>query len=155
MTEQGSSQSDIDTMELPAAMSNWDVLIGFVQKQVDQSLNGSEKSYGVLLSAEELLSNIIRVAEACPDPSARQVSIRVSASNVTSGDQPYFLLQISDNGDQFDPCFDDISDHIPDTPVDNRAIGGLGLYLVKTSVDKVTYTHEKGYNVYAITTYLS
>lgn len=136
----------LGSLERPASMDAWDELIGFIQAQVEQALPDSRKSYGVLLASEELLSNMVRVAEessATPTP----VDIRLRAWLVGEGGTT-FELEISDNGTPFDPQFERIADTMPDIPIEERPIGGLGLYLVKSSVDQASYSYQDGRNTY-------
>ena len=155
MTSDGDDRILLASIQLPAEMSSWDDLMSFIKSQVDLTLGDSEKTYGVLLSAEELLSNIIRDSSLESNTASEARVVGVSSWRAHNGDDDCFELEISDNGPPFDPHFDDISDQIPSTPVEQRSLGGLGLYLVKTSVDQVSYSYIDGHNVYALITRLS
>ena len=54
-------------------------------------------------------------------------------------------IQITDDGIPFDPLKDA---KIPDTdaPLEDRPIGGLGVHLVRTMMDEVSYRREDGKN---------
>jgi anti-sigma regulatory factor (Ser/Thr protein kinase) len=63
-------------------------------------------------------------------------------------------LQFSDNGPPFDPQFEMLDTSVADVPIQKRQIGGLGLFLIKTSVDKVDYAYVDRRNLYTIDTRL-
>ena len=54
-------------------------------------------------------------------------------------------IEITDDGIPFDPLHDA---KIPDTdaPLEDRPIGGLGVHLVRTMMDEVSYRREDGKN---------
>ncbi len=56
-----------------------------------------------------------------------------------------FTLTVSDTGNPFDP----LAAPPPDTEaaMEDRPIGGLGIYLIRTMMDVVEYRHEDGHNV--------
>lgn len=148
----------IATIRKPAVMDHWDALMDFVREQVERNLGSTKKSYGVLLAAEELLSNIVREREGCDDheanPEADSTHVEVSSWH-DSGVQPeIFELILRDDGPAFDPHFDAIPTEHPEIPVEQRRIGGLGLFLVKNSVEQVSYAYVDGHNVYQLTTSL-
>lgn len=54
-------------------------------------------------------------------------------------------IEISDDGPRFDPLQDaPLPD--PDAALDDRPVGGLGVYLVREMVDEVSYRYEDGRN---------
>lgn len=50
----------------------------------------------------------------------------------------------------FDPHFDSVDESVVDVPLHERTIGGLGLLLVKKSVDSVSYQYRNPFNVYRL-----
>ena len=58
------------------------------------------------------------------------------------------MIQLVDSGKPFDP----LTRPDPDLTLDaeDRGIGGLGIYMVKTSMDRVTYEREDGQNVFTM-----
>ncbi len=54
-------------------------------------------------------------------------------------------IEVIDDGRPFDPLLDAA---LPDTnaPIEDRAVGGLGLYLVRTTMDEMQYKREQGKN---------
>ena len=147
--EVNSSQS-LSHIEAVASMDNWDLFMTFIQNQCSINIKDSSKSYGVVLAAEELISNIIRASESNASGS-KSVILRIFSKSRTSGSFDYFDLITKDNGIQFDPRFQDLKVDT-DLPVNEREIGGLGLFLVKSSVDQVKYEWQDNHNVYTLST---
>ena len=140
------------SLELPADMDHWDDLFGFVQNEAQHYLQGNAKEYGLNLACEELISNIIRYNPSeAPDGSGMTIQIHSSVV----GDPRRLRLIISYNAAPFDPRFQDLSTSVDDTAIENRRIGGLGLFLIKNSVDHVSYEFISGRNVYTVDTDLS
>ena len=63
---------------------------------------------------------------------------------------PEVALDLVDTCSRFDPQFEKIPSRMDDVPVQQRAIGGLGLFLVKTSVDEVQHSYADGMNHYRL-----
>ena len=63
-------------------------------------------------------------------------------------DDNMFFVTFSDSGMPYNP----LEKEDPDTTLDveERPIGGLGIYMVKKSMDKVEYEHKDGKNVFTI-----
>lgn len=129
-------------------MDSWDCLINFIERQTENSSLSKAKKYGMKLAVEELLSNIIRHNS----PSQlSQSSSTVEVYRLTDPEAPSsFFLQIKDNGLPFDPHFDSLDESVVDVPLHERTIGGLGLLLVKKSVDSVSYQYCNPFNVYRL-----
>ncbi|MCP9808754.1 ATP-binding protein [Cyanobium sp. HWJ4-Hawea] len=136
----------------PASMESWDQFISFVETQAALLLGEGSANYRLRLAFEELLSNIIRYSgelDAGPsaDSAADQAHVWIRSFR-SPGSQPQFVLEIEDNGPYFDPGIDQprqIESHLP---IDERQIGGLGLFLVQQSVDHVDYAWIANRNRY-------
>ena len=144
------SSKSLSHIEAVASMENWDLFMTFIQNQCSINIKDSSKSYGVVLAADELISNIIRASESNALGS-KSVILRIFSKSRTSGSFDYFDLITKDNGIQFDPRFQDLKVDT-DLPVNEREIGGLGLFLVKSSVDQVKYEWQDNHNVYTLST---
>lgn len=148
METQGSRHL-LGKIERLATSEHWDILLQFVEEQVQRHVKNSRKSYGVTLAAEELLSNIMRdssISNLKLGPS----TIQITCWGIMASDQNRFELQISDDAAPFDPKLQCIPTSLPDTPIEDRKIGGLGLFLIKTSVDEVRYSYNHGRNTYQL-----
>ena len=89
----------------------------------------------LMVAADEIFANIVRYSH------ATWWSLRVE-----SGERPKSVcLTFTDDGVAFDPL--EIRD--PDTSLSaqDRAVGGLGILIVKKTMSPVTYRREDGCNV--------
>ncbi|MGD9591537.1 MAG: ATP-binding protein [Candidatus Berkiella sp.] len=95
----------------------------------------------ILLCVDELITNIIAHAYTDKQEHAVLLECRVFKDSIE--------LELRDDGVQFDPT----KQTRPNTnlAVDERDIGGLGIHLVMTLMDKVEYIREGDFNVLKIT----
>ena len=90
------------------------------------------KIYMINLALDELITNSVTYGL-----SARvEVSLEVTDTVLS--------LTITDNGPRFDPT--ELKDPDVLSPLEERAVGGLGVHLVKTFADRVTYEFTGGTN---------
>ncbi len=91
----------------------------------------------VNVALDELLANELSHGMAGRDTGSVTVEVEL--------DQDRVKVTITDNGPQFDP----FSQAAPDTTlsIDERAIGGLGIHLVRQLMDDVSYERRDGRNV--------
>ena len=92
------------------------------------------------LIAEELLSNIVRAA----GTQARGVELSMDCALLPSG----IVLTVRDDGPGFDPL--SLPDPQLDADIADRAIGGLGIPIVKQLADDCRYMRSGGWNVLEI-----
>ena len=64
---------------------------------------------------------------------------------ILTSEKDALTIEITDNGLPFDPRNAGLN-HSLDAPLEERPIGGLGLYLVNTLMDKLHYKREEGRN---------
>lgn len=70
------------------------------------------------------------------------------ATSVTVGcetEEGKVILRFADNGRPYDPTKN--TDPDITLPVEEREIGGLGIYMVKTTMDHVSYEYSDGFNI--------
>ena len=95
----------------------------------------------ILISAEEIFVNIAHYAYG-GEPGEATVTIEVSS-------QPKICTVVfKDKGTPYNP----LEKEDPDTTLsaDERQIGGLGVFMVKTMMDSVGYKYEDGSNVFTM-----
>lgn len=95
----------------------------------------------ISLAVEEIFANIASYAYA---PQKGEVTIVGTVTDVPAELELVFM----DEGKPFDPLARD--DPPTDAAMEERGIGGLGIFLVKESMDKVTYRYEQGKNILTI-----
>ncbi len=95
------------------------------------------KVFIINLELDELITNTVTHGSfgGTPDPKI-EIHLRV--------DHDVLILTMEDNGNPFDPTIDTE----PDTtsPLEAREVGGLGLHLVKSFSDRVSYEFVGGKN---------
>ena len=94
------------------------------------------------IAVEEIFVNISNYAY--PDSSGT-ADIEV---NISEGDPPVASIRFEDSGIPFDP----LAKADPDITLsaEERAIGGLGIYMVKMSMDEVHYEYTGGRNCFSM-----
>lgn len=93
--------------------------------------------YVVNLVLEEVLTNILKYAHHDGESHLIEICIELNEESVT--------MVCTDDGLPFDP----LSVPLPDLtlPIVDREPGGLGIHLIRTTVDSVAYTRNEGKNV--------
>ena len=87
------------------------------------------------LALDELITNIISYGLA-----GRDAVITLSIEHAEGA----LRAELADNGPPFDPLTAEIE--LQDGPMEDREIGGLGLTLVRTLMDRLDYKREDGFN---------
>lgn len=87
----------------------------------------------VHLAVDEALQNIISYS------GAAAITLMIEAADA------YVAVTIADDGEPFDP----LTAPAPDVTagLDEREVGGLGIYLIRQSMDEVSYTYRDEKNV--------
>ena len=130
-------------------MESWDLLMNFIESQSIQHLNNPNQVYGMRLAGEEILSNMIREISESTETLNKHL-IWISSQNLTEESITWFEILIEDNGPQFDPHFETPRDIQVSTPINEKSVGGLGLFLVQQSVDQANYEWANKRNRYRI-----
>ena len=79
----------------------------------------------------------------------RELTVDASIENIQAVTEfVAVIITFIDNGVPYDPLANDD----PDTTLsaDERQIGGLGIYMVKKSMDEISYEYQKGQNILKI-----
>lgn len=100
----------------------------------------AEAIYAVCLTLDEMGTNIIKYSY--DDTGIHQISIDLTV------DDKEIELRMEDDGHEFDP----LKASEPDTtlPPEERPIGGLGIHLVRNSVQSMHYQRMNGINRLAV-----
>ena len=125
-----------------AAPEQIDAVMDFVNRQLEALGCPEEARVDLDVAVDELLSNIIRYAYGSETGT---VTVRVE----TQLEPKALILTFLDQGAPFDP----LAEERPDTtslPARERPMGGLGLYLVRSLVDEITYARRDGQNVLTV-----
>lgn len=96
-----------------------------------------EVSFSVQLAIDELFTNI--VSYGYDDEDSHQVEIKMSVQNRE------LRIDLIDDAKQFDPLHEAAQPDL-DASLEDRRIGGVGIHLVKTMMDDVSYKYEDSKN---------
>ena len=105
---------------------------------------GDETAQAVNLSLDELLTNTISYGY--DDAAEHVIEVELAAN----GDRLTIVLR--DDARAFDPTQAETPDL--DADLDDRPIGGLGIHLVRSFMDEVSYSRSDGYNLLTLTKFI-
>ena len=123
----------------PADINELASVTVFLEEELDKAEASPKLMVTFAVALEELFVNVAHYAY--PD-SKGTVKIGID----TSGDS--IVVQLTDSGIPFDPVA------MPDPDItesaEERKIGGLGIYMVKKSMDSMTYEYKDNQNILTI-----
>ena len=128
-------------LNLEAAIANIPAVTDFVNALLEELDCPMKAQLQIDVAIDELFSNIAQYAYA---PGTGPATVRVE----TEEDPPAVILTFIDRGMPYDP----LAAEDPDitAPAEERSIGGLGVYLVKKTMDDVRYEYRDGQNILRI-----
>ena len=121
---------------IPARLSEVRELSSMVEAFGDANNLPDPKVFVINLALDELITNT--VTHGLEDMADAEIRIRM---RVVAGT---LILVMEDNGQPFDPTQDTNADVT--SSLEERAVGGLGLHLVKSFADRVSYEFVEGRN---------
>ena len=129
-------------LNLEAAVANISAVTDFVNAILEELDCPMKARMQIDVAIDELFSNIAQYAYA---PGTGPATVRVE----TEQDPRAVILTFIDRGMPFDP----LAAEDPDitAPAEERSIGGLGVFLVKKTMDDVRYERRDGQNILRIT----
>ena len=128
-------------LTVDAAIENIPSVTAFVDEQLEQYNCPVKAQMQIDIAIDELFSNIAYYAYT---PKSGKATVRVE---VTENPMAVVITFI-DNGIPYDP----LAKADPDITksADEREIGGLGIFMVKTSMDEISYEYKNGQNILKI-----
>ena len=143
-------------LTLEARIDNIPQVLDFVNKSIGAAECPEETLLTIDMAVEELFTNISSYAYA-PDTGTATVKVEVA------GSPPSAVITFIDKGVPYDPLAkkdpdmneyesildrkfaDDMNEYAEEMP-----IGGLGIFMVKNSMDSMEYKYENGQNILTI-----
>ena len=124
-----------------ATVDNLEVVQDFVREELEKQECSMKIMMQIEIAVEEIYVNIVHYAY---NPSVGKATIRCEVT-----DNPMqVMIQFLDSGKPFDPLAKEDADIT--LSADERDIGGLGIFMVKQSMDEVNYEYKDGKNVLTI-----
>ena len=128
-------------LTLEAVMDNLNRVLAFVDKELENNECPMLTQTTLDMAVEELFTNI---ASYSYNPTIGDVKVRIEVS----GDPIAVSITFMDQGVPYDPLAKEDPD--VDKPIEERPIGGLGIFMVKNSMDEVNYEYRDGQNILTI-----
>ena len=128
-------------LTIAATVENIEVVTDFVNQQLEELACPMNAQMQIDIAIDELFSNIAHYSY---NPEIGQATVRVEVMENPLAVSITFI----DNGVPYDP----LSKEDPDLTLsaEERQIGGLGIYMVKKSMDEITYEYKDGQNILSI-----
>ncbi len=128
-------------MTIPATVGNIEKVTAFVDEQLEQIDCPPKAQMQIDIAIDELFGNIAQYAYN-PDIGPATVRVEVTQSPIS------VVITFIDHGIPYDP----LKTAEPDITLsaEERTIGGLGIFMVKKTMDEITYEYKNGQNILRI-----
>ena len=128
-------------LTIDATIPNIEIVTAFVNETLEELHCPMKAMNQIDIAIDELFGNIANYAYH-PDVGSATVCIEIIDNPMA------VVITFADNGIPYDP----LAKADPDITqsADERAIGGLGIYLVKKSMDEISYEYKDGKNILKI-----
>lgn len=135
------SESVLKELNIQATVQNIDTVTDFVNEQLEELDCPLKIQTQIDIAIDELFGNIAHYAYK-PDVGPATVRVEVQENPLA------VIITFIDNGIPYDP----LSNSDPDISLsaDEREIGGLGIYMVKKTMDAISYEYKNGQNILTV-----
>lgn len=127
---------------LSADISNLDHLYQFIQDTLAKYCVKSTQINVMEMVCEEIFTNIVNYAYQNEEKNQNDVEVDIEKFD------DEIVITFKDKGTPFDPL--SVEEPNVNITLEERDYGGLGLIMVKKSVDRVEYTYKDGENVFKL-----
>jgi serine/threonine-protein kinase RsbW len=134
-------QAEIYKLTLANKVSELERIKSVIDKLIQNWNIPLKTGLSINLALEEAFTNIVNYA--FTDNEAHSIEI-VFVKNAGQ-----LIITLSDDGIEYDPTQN--KNPQIDLPVQDRQVGGLGIYLIRKLMDKVEYMRESGKNYLTLT----
>lgn len=135
----------MESLQIKAATKNLDAVLDFVNAELERMGCSMKNQIQIDMAVEELFVNIAHYAY---DGGTGDAVIS-AGPDTESGADGVLRITFRDWGIPFDP----LKKKDPDIslPVEEREIGGLGIFMAKKVMDRMDYRYENGQNILTMT----
>ena len=128
-------------IKVEAKEENLDKVLDFIRRSAEEADCPLKIQNQICIASEEIFVNIAHYAYGDKSGEA-EISLDISDM------QRKFTIIFSDNGIPYDP----LAKEDPDITLsaEKRQVGGLGIYIVKKSMDNVSYEYRGGKNIFTM-----
>jgi serine/threonine-protein kinase RsbW len=117
-------------------------LVDLLESFGEQADLGPEVTFRLTLALDEIVANVIR--HGFDDKGDHEIAVEVTV------DPDVVTATVEDDGVPYDPR--DAPHPDLDAPPDERQPGGLGMHLVRSTMDEVSYRRHDGRNILTVKT---
>ena len=133
------------TLNIEAKVDNLSKVLSFIDEELDKSDCSIKAEMQINIAVEELFVNVAHYAYA---PGTGDISISIDFTD----DPAAAVITLTDTGIPYNPVLK--KDPDIGLSAEEREVGGLGIYMVKKSMDLLTYEHKDGRNIVTIIKYI-
>ncbi len=129
----------MEELTLEARTENLEKALAFIDERLEAQDCPPKVQMQIDVAAEEMFVNVANYAYA---PNVGDVTLRFEVRDGAA------VITFIDRGVPYDP----LAKPDPDVtlPAEERPIGGLGIYMVKKSMDSVAYEYKDGQNIFTM-----
>ena len=126
-------------LTVSAEIEKLDEVMGFLDSYLEENGCGMKEQMQLDVALEEMFVNVAHYAYA---PDKGEVTIEIIPAENPTG----VIVSLTDSGIPYDP----LAKEDPDVslPASERQIGGLGIFMVKKSMDEVFYERKDDKNIF-------
>ena len=137
----GKEEPDMKEITIDAAVENIEVVTDFISYELEQMNCPAKASTQIMIAIDEIFGNIARYAYT---PDIGKATVRLSVEK----DPLSVIIVFIDHGKPFNPL--EHADPNVHATVQERKVGGLGIFLVKKTMNMVEYDYKDGKNILTI-----
>lgn len=121
-----------DTLRLKAVLENVPVAIDCVRRLAESAGFDQGALYEIQLAVDEVCANVVQHAYRDAEPGYMEISCFLEDQMLT--------IRVRDWGWGFDPDGVEVPDI--EAPLEERTLGGLGLFIIRSVMDRVTFAFD-------------
>lgn len=129
-------------LTVEATLENLIPVQAFIEEELEARNCSMADMLQISIAVEEIYVNIAHYAY---NPEVGHATVLCEIAE----DPLQVTIQFLDNGKPFNPLAKEDADI--SLSAEERDIGGLGIYMVKQTMDNVSYSHEEGKNILTLT----
>jgi uncharacterized protein (TIGR02172 family) len=134
----GSDEPDYEELKIEATVDNLPKVMEFIDGELEKAGCGMKQQMQIDIAVEEIFVNIANYAYA---PGTGEATIRVSVV----GQPAMATITFIDSGVPYNPLAKDDPDVT--LSAEERQVGGLGIFMVKNSMDDMIYEYKDKQNI--------
>jgi serine/threonine-protein kinase RsbW len=130
VSRRGGSMKQVETLRMKAILESVPLAIGCVTQWAETAGFDERALYNIQLAVDEACANVVDHAYQGTEPGDMEISCFLN--------EQVLIIRVRDWGRGFDP--EAVSEPDVEAPLEERTLGGLGLFLVKQVMDHVQFS---------------